>query len=785
MSDVFISYSRHDVAFTERLHDALSKADMEVWRDVEDIPPAAEWLPEIAEAIDAADSLVFVISPASVASAICGRELEHAAGRQKRIIPVVHRPAERSTIPDALAKRNWISFEDPARFEHDLQILVTAVRTDLDWVKAHTRLLTRAAAWSATRDDSGLLRGAALRDAEAWLEQAGTGKEPPPSALQATYIDASQALREREHQQALALQLAEQAELAMEQDPRLLPRSALLALESTRRYPSVEGYRALRRSLALLPQPSGRIQHGARVFAIAFSRDGRWLASGSEDGVVRVRDVAAGSDVATLQHGNRVSAIAFSRDGRWLAAGSKDQTVTLWDTVNWQQAAVLQHDAEVCAVEFSSDGALLLSATSNLGLGPDAAGPGAAWTWEIGSWRQLFRAPHTHLTAATFVPWFDDGRWVISMGDRNRVMLWEARTGETSGTIQMDAVPKALACHPTAAAVAITADDQLLGLWDLAEAKRVATVELGSLASPVAFSPRGRWFASATGDGMVRVWETGSNHEIAQFHHSEVATALVFSPDEEWLATVCYWQGTIQLWELRTRQERARIVHEHAYAAAFSPDGRLLATAGDQNAAWLWRAGGAGDAVWEARRVGMGAHARFGDDGKRVIVTALVSDAEGPWVRPGDLKRIVRTLDAESGSELTAIREEPDATPPEIAGPPAAVPDGVTLAGKHFDAEVTMTAVTPDGAWVATALADGGIVVWDARTGEELVRFQHERRVNSVAFSPDGAWLVSAGQDEAVRLWRWRREDVVTEAEARVVRDLTTEERRQFLDGES
>jgi predicted alpha/beta hydrolase family esterase len=115
MSDVFISYSRKDAAFVRNLHDALKVVGRESWVDWEGIPPSAEWMAEIQRAIAAADTFVFVVSHHSAASTVCRAEAEFAAEQGKRIVPVACAEPETATVPDAVARLNWIFFrpEDP------------------------------------------------------------------------------------------------------------------------------------------------------------------------------------------------------------------------------------------------------------------------------------------------------------------------------------------------------------------------------------------------------------------------------------------------------------------------------------------------------------------------------------------------------------------------------------------------------------------------------------------------------------------------------------------------
>ena len=89
MSDVFISYSRKDIAFARLLNEALEESELETWIDWQDIPPSVDWLAEVYAAIEQADTFVFLISPDSVASEVCGYEVEHAVAHNKRLVPVV------------------------------------------------------------------------------------------------------------------------------------------------------------------------------------------------------------------------------------------------------------------------------------------------------------------------------------------------------------------------------------------------------------------------------------------------------------------------------------------------------------------------------------------------------------------------------------------------------------------------------------------------------------------------------------------------------------------------
>ena len=193
MADVFISYSRRDSELMRSLHDRITADGRDVWVDWEDIPHTADWLEEIRGAIEAADTFVFILSPDSLASETCGVELAHALDCSKRIVPVVVREVDAAEVPEPLRKLNWLFFRDGSEFENSYRALVGAIETDLDWVRAHTRLLVRACEWrDSNRDRSFLLTGSDLDDSERLLAGA-YDHSPPPTELHVDYVTASRA----------------------------------------------------------------------------------------------------------------------------------------------------------------------------------------------------------------------------------------------------------------------------------------------------------------------------------------------------------------------------------------------------------------------------------------------------------------------------------------------------------------------------------------------------------------------------------------------------------------
>ena len=205
MADIFISYSRKDKEFVRRLHEALSRRDREAWVDWEDIRPAEEFMQAIYGAIEAADTFIFVLTPDSVASVPCGHEIAHAAANNKRMVPIVAQDVNADTVPEALAKLEWIFYcRAGDDFEKATDKLISALDTDPEWVHAHTDLLTQAIKWEAnSKSRSLVLRGQALKAAEQWLAQAPTKKEPKPTALQTEYINASRKAATRRQQVTL------------------------------------------------------------------------------------------------------------------------------------------------------------------------------------------------------------------------------------------------------------------------------------------------------------------------------------------------------------------------------------------------------------------------------------------------------------------------------------------------------------------------------------------------------------------------------------------------------
>jgi len=191
MSDVFISYSRKDLAFVGPLRTLLENAELSVWVDIEGLYAGEEFWPEVAKAVDAAAAVIFVISPDSIASKFCAQELERAVEGRKRVVPVLHREVDAGDLHSALAQRQWVFFRETDDPDIARESLLSAIRADWVQLRQQARLLVRAREWqSRNRDASLLLRGRDLREAEDWLARS-QGREYGPTQLHGEYIHAS------------------------------------------------------------------------------------------------------------------------------------------------------------------------------------------------------------------------------------------------------------------------------------------------------------------------------------------------------------------------------------------------------------------------------------------------------------------------------------------------------------------------------------------------------------------------------------------------------------------
>jgi hypothetical protein len=172
MSHIFISYSRKDLAFAQKIVDALAANNMDTWIDWKSIPKGEDWEQEIYRGIEEADAFLFLISLDSVTSELCNKEIAHAIKNGKRILPIVLRDTDPKIIHPEINKRNWIFCRDGQDdFNKAIEETQTTIHTDYELLKYHTRLQVKALEWERTKDASRLLRGKELREAEQQLAE--------------------------------------------------------------------------------------------------------------------------------------------------------------------------------------------------------------------------------------------------------------------------------------------------------------------------------------------------------------------------------------------------------------------------------------------------------------------------------------------------------------------------------------------------------------------------------------------------------------------------------------
>jgi WD40 repeat protein len=811
--DVFISYSRADSDLARKLNNELQLQGKTTWFDQESIASGSDFAREIELGIQSSENFLFILSPQSVNSPYCAMEVEFAANLNKRFVTLLHRSVDSADLHPELAKVQWIDFnQNDGDFNANFNQLVRTLDTDREHLHNHTKWSQRSLEWEQkNKTNDLLLRGSELAIAEAWLKDIQEQKKQPVATeLQKAYIakssgfnrknkmlltgaavgaiammtlativttilwlDAQKQTREAKRQTKIAEEQTKIARLdenaarvqsLLEADPL---HALILAIKATGESNASEP--AVRQETFIEVQSSLRDASGdARerilvdahpegVNSLALSPDGKILASGGQDGTIRLWDMSGkpiGQSFDPLPNGSKIAlySLAFSPDGKTIVSSGADGTIRLW---NLSGKLVNQdfngHQGYVKSVAFSPDGKTIVSGGKDktIRLWDTSGKPiGQPWTGHQDEVRSIAFSP--------------DGKTIVSGGKDKTVRLW-TRQGQPIGqpwTGHEDEV-SSVAFSSNGKTIASGSNDGRIRLWDTS-GKLIAQPFKGHEGAPIGsivFGPASKAILSGGLDGTISLWDLQGNPILSHplIGHVGAVSSVLFTPDGKNLISSDD-NGTIRLWDREGYLIGQPFTgHEFGvYSTAWSPDGKTIVSGSWDKTLRLWDTSGKPIGQPFKGHQGTVFAVAWSPDGKTIVSgsgdkTLRLWDLSGkPIGQPfKGHKELVETV-AFSPDGQTIVSGSDDKTLRlwDLSGKPIGQPfEGHT----HW---VMSVAFSPDGKTIVSGGYNGKIRLWDLSGNPIGQPFKgHKGGVYSVAFSPDGKTLVSGSRDNTLRRW--------------------------------
>lgn len=823
---VFLSYSRKDRERASGIADALRARHFGVFKDTDDILPTEEWKTRLQELIEEADTIVFLLSPHSAISEVCAWEVEYAVSLNKRIAPIVIEDVEGDAIPPLLARLNFIFCTARDPFENAVDTLASALSTDIEWIREHTRLAGLARRWrDAGRPPRLLLRGQDITDAEAWRDDR-PADAPDISAAQSAFIAESRRASGRRQRNwvmgsvavaAGAAVLAIFAYLQSVEADTQRAAAEVNAVEAERQRDAAEtarGEAEAQREAALAQRDAALTNQSMFLANTALRR----LAAGDDADALALaiealpkapdfddRPMVPGA-LQALREVQQKMRIAFRLPDEFGAAYALAASPNGADVVMAMEADAVLLDVDAPKVRAVYDGfetgatAAAVSATGDIFAIGSAEGAVTVFSAESMDGLVTFTAENQPRDLS-FSP--DGARLAVISGDNETgaVQVLNVSTGEEIFRwAAYRGAPTGVGFDPTGDYLFTSAIDGLALAFDLQAKEMLGAVHsidhgLRDLAiqsdAPILALAEGR---------EVLIRDISKGEDIARLDVGVSPLRLEWGPEGDLF--VGYLDGSIRRWRIGQNDAEEVFLGHDAEISALSVtgDGRYLVSASDADQVLVWRLAHDGAVERRAGAGGQGAEDGFDGEGRLLRVKR---HPDGALIERADLEPFVLRLDApfadaglEFGRILIAEENGRVALFTMDGAPLGAVDTGVEDAdfARLVTEDVFLTSAIgdrvrlfefPSGEEIPFAADErvrswnidnaGGVFAYQTETRAGVIDFADPGRMardwplpedtRGIGLSEDGALIALSRAGAGIEIRNWRTGSVVTSLE--------------------